>query len=385
MWLIVSALLASTCLAVPYEEYILAPSSRDVTASSVYQVNGTVSNAQALVQSASTETTTFHGPGSVTLDFGRNIAGTVSFEILSTAAPDAFLGLTFSESSLYISSQACDARADAGRDSPLWFAVGRRNGTYASQKKHDRGAFRYMTVVSNSSSSSSEISVRNVQVKFSAAPTQDLRAYKGYFHSNDELLNRIWYAGAYTTQLCTIDPTTGNALPFIDTIDDTASITLPATTPWYANATISPGRSTLTDGAKRDRLIWPGDLSIATESVAVSTGDLDSVRTALEALFAQQSADGRLPYAGAPFPDAVSYTYHLHSLVGTAAYYQLTGDADWLARYWGAYKKGLAWALSGVDDSGLANVTASADWLRSGMGGRVRLHPSRTDMQNSTN
>lgn len=119
--------------------------------------------------------------------------------------------------------------------------------------------------------------------------------------------------------------------------------------------------------------------------MAVSTGDLDSVRTALEALFAQQSADGRLPYAGPPFPDAVSYTYHLHSLVGTAAYYQLTGDGDWLARYWGAYKKGLAWALSSVDDSGLANVTASADWLRSGMGGRVRLHPSRTDMQNSTN
>ncbi|KAK5673753.1 hypothetical protein LTS12_029753, partial [Elasticomyces elasticus] len=87
-------------------------------------------------------------------------------------------------------------------------------------------------------------------------------------------------------------------------------------------------------------------------------------------MFAQQQADGRLPYASKPFPHEVSYTYHLHSLVGTSSYYHLTGDHDWLAKYWGAYKKGLEWALSSVDDSGLANITASSDWLRYGMGGR---------------
>lgn len=367
MWLVLVAALLATAGAVPYEEYILAPFSRDVVASSVYQVNGTVSNAHALVHSASTENTTFHGPASVTLDFGRNIAGTVSFDIASASA-NAFVGLTFTESHLYISSQACDARADAGLDSPLWFAVSRRNGKYASDKKHDRGGFRYMTVVTNTTA---EVSLRDLQVKFTAAPSQDLRAYKGYFHSNDELLNRIWYAGAYTTQLCTIDPSTGDALPFIGVINDTDTITLPETAPWYANSTISNGSSTITDGAKRDRLIWPGDLSIATESVAVSTGDLYSIRMAIETMFAQQQADGRLPYASKPFPNQVSYTYHLHSLVGTSSYYQLTGDRNWLAKYWGAYKKGLAWALSSVDDSGLANITASSDWLRYGMGGRV--------------
>ena len=32
-----------------------------------------------------------------------------------------------------------------------------------------------------------------------AAPVQDLRAYRGWFHCDDELLNRIWYAGKVST------------------------------------------------------------------------------------------------------------------------------------------------------------------------------------------
>lgn len=362
------ALLATACRAVPYDDYILAPTSRDLVPSSIYQINGSVSNADVLTHPAAGNAT-FHGPSSVTFDFGRNIGGIVSLDIGSASASDAFMGVTFTESSLWISSQACDATADAGFDTPLWFAVGDGPGKYTAEKKHTRGAFRYMTLVSNTTAS---VAVRSIRVNFTAAPTQDLRAYTGYFHTNDELINRIWYAGAYTNQLCTIDPSTGDALPTIGRINDTDTIALPDTTPWYVNYTITNGSSTLTDGAKRDRLLWPGDMSIAVESVAVTTGDLYSVRTALETLFAQQQANGRLPYASRPFPDAVSYTYHLHSLVGVSYYYRLTGDRGWLSKYWNPYKRGVQWALSTVDNSGLANVTASSDWLRFGMGGRVR-------------
>lgn len=46
------------------------------------------------------------------------------------------------------------------------------------------------------SNSTGTVEVRSVVVDYRAAPTQeDLTAYTGYFHSNDELLNRIWYAG----------------------------------------------------------------------------------------------------------------------------------------------------------------------------------------------
>ena len=49
---------------------------------------------------------------------------------------------------------------------------------------------------------------------FTPAPTlSDLRAYRGSFRSNDDLINRVWYAGAYTVQMDTIDPLQGRVWP----------------------------------------------------------------------------------------------------------------------------------------------------------------------------
>ncbi|RAH64987.1 putative alpha-L-rhamnosidase A [Aspergillus aculeatinus CBS 121060] len=364
-WILTPALLAIGSHAVPFEDYILAPHSRTLNPSLVYQINGTVDNPEALV-GLTTHQTTLHGKSSVTYDFGRNIAGIVSLDVTSVSSRAAQLGVTFTESSLWISSEACDATSDAGLDSPLWFSVGYGPGTYGADKKHLRGAFRYLTLVNNSTAT---ISLDGLSINYTAAPTQDLRGYKGYFHSSDELINRIWYAGAYTLQLCTIDPTTGDSLIWLGVISSSDNITLPQTDSWWNNYTITNGSTTLVDGAKRDRLVWPGDMSIAIESAAVSTADLESVRTALESLFVLQKANGQLPYAGRPFLDIVSFTYHLHSLIGASSYYQYTGDRSWITRYWGQYKKGLQWALSSLDNSGLANITASADWLRFGMGG----------------
>jgi MoaA/NifB/PqqE/SkfB family radical SAM enzyme len=72
----------------------------------------------------------------------------------------------------------------------------------------------------------------------------------------DELLNRIWYAGAYTNQICTIDPTHGDALIHIREINSSVSDATNVT--WYYNTTITNGTSSLVDGAKRDRLVWAG-------------------------------------------------------------------------------------------------------------------------------
>lgn len=362
-WALATALLVALAHGAPYDEYILAPSSRDLIPSSVHQVNGSVANPASLTQS-SNGNATFHGQSSVTYDFGQNIGGIVGLDVLSASSSDAFIGVTFTESSEWISSIACDATADSGRDSPLWFSVG-QGGHFTVNEKYARGAFRYMTVVSNTTAT---VSVGKVKVDFNPSPGRDLRKYGGYFHCDDELINRIWYAGAYTTQLCAIDPTHGNAL-----VSHKENVHLPQTVPWWSNTTITNGTSTLTDGAKRDRLVWPGDMSIALESVAVSTADLYSVRTGLEALFALQKANGRLPYTSRPFPDTVSYTYHCHSLIGAFYYYRYTGDKEWIASFWDQYKLGLQWALSSVDDTGLANITASADWLRFGMGAHVCL------------
>ncbi|RAK80287.1 rhamnosidase B precursor [Aspergillus fijiensis CBS 313.89] len=318
---------------VPYREYILAPSSRVIVPASVRQVNGSVTNAAGLTGS-SLGTAVFHGVSSVTYDFGKNVAGIVSLTVGSSSSPSAFLGVTFSESSLWASSEACDATGNSGLDAPLWFPVGQKAGTYTPDSKYVRGGFRYLTVVSNTSAT---IPLNSLHITFTAAPDQDLQAYQGWFHSNDELLNEIWYAGAYTNQLCTIDPTYGSA--------SSETISTSGLNYWYNNLTIANGTSTVTDGAKRDRAVWPGDMSISLESIAVSTNDLYSVRMGLEALLALQSSEGQLPWGGKPFNIDVSYTYHLHSLIGMSFLYRFSGDKVWLSNYWGQYSKGVEWAV----------------------------------------
>lgn len=143
------------------------------------------------------------------------------------------------------------------------------------------------------------------------------------------------------------------------------------TVSWWLNTTIANGTSTLTDGAKRDRLVWAADMTIMVPSIAVSTYDLISLRNGLDAILVYQSSDGMLPYGGYPFPliGIVSFTYHLHALINVFNYYKWSGDEAYLSSVWDSWKAAMSWATDQIDDTGLANVTSSADWLRFGMGG----------------
>lgn len=132
------------------------------------------------------------------------------------------------------------------------------------------------------------------------------------------------------------------------------------------------GTSCLVDGGKRDTLVWPGDMFVSGPSVAYSTYNMDAIKNSIESLLALQTAEGLLPYVGIPFNvviDQVSYTYHLHTLVGMHNYYIYTGDKAWLSQHWDRFKLGLSWSLSQVDGTGLYNLTSSADWCRSSIGG----------------
>jgi hypothetical protein len=111
-------------------------------------------------------------------------------------------------------------------------------------------------------------------------------------------------------------------------LDTNSSSKVEGTLAWYNNYTISNGSSVLVDGAKRDRLVWPGDMSIAVPSIFVSSNGLVSVRNSLESLLILQNSSGQLPYTGVPFSDQLkifSYTYHLYSLIGLSNYYMFSG------------------------------------------------------------
>src|SRR5439155_1201153 len=109
--------------------------------------------------------------------------------------------------------------------------------------------------------SSGWVDLRGVSLNYTAAPAMaSLNQYPNYFYSNDDLLNRIWYAGAYTVQTNLISPTQGRAWP-------------PPSSAWDNSATVGVGTSVLVDGAKRDRTVWAGDMGIAVPSAYVSLGE----------------------------------------------------------------------------------------------------------------
>ena len=87
------------------------------------------------------------------------------------------------------------------------------------------------------------MTLRAVGIRFMAYDALPEK-YQGWFLSSDDALNRIWYAGAYTSQLNMIPPNTpdGGAQPVIF------------------------------DGAKRDRLIWVGDIAQDIPTIADSLG-----------------------------------------------------------------------------------------------------------------
>ena len=207
-----------------FQEYILAPKDRSVTPLSLHAVYGDVKNADALCTNVhEPEGLTFGPNSSIILDFGKNIAGTVDFNVRSVSGTDEYIGFSFTESSMWISPYHCDSGTSATYDSPLWFNIPKK-GRYAADKSHQRGGFRYLSVWHNSTGT---VSLKDLSVSFTASPEMKNPAdYLGYFNTDSEKLNRVWYAGAYTNQLCTADPTTGNALG------------IPGSN-WYYNGTIA--------------------------------------------------------------------------------------------------------------------------------------------------
>lgn len=184
--LLLSATLAT---AAKYEQYILAPSSRTLHPVSVYKVNGTVSGAESLTGDDE-GSATFKGPSAVTFDFGKNIAGRVTLNI-GDVDEDQRIGLTFSESSLWVSGEGSDGTADAGLDEILWFHP-TEAGDVSVEPQHERGGFKYLSLIKNGTGS---VEVRRVDVHFTPMPHYEedrLREYTGWFHCDDDLINRVW-------------------------------------------------------------------------------------------------------------------------------------------------------------------------------------------------
>jgi hypothetical protein len=338
------------------DAYIYAPSTRTLAPVAVQSTSGTVNAPQNVLSGAATR---ISGAGSyLVLDFGKEVGGLVTLKFAGAGGSGQQVGLAFSESSLYVGRvsdlSSGTVYSGAGTDGALATTVNGA-GTYTMPADKLRGGFRYLTVFL---SSSGWVDLNGVSLAFTgAAGMSDPSAYANYFYSNDALLNKIWYAGAYTVQMDTIDPATGRAYP-------------PPASGWENNAVIGTGAGILSDGAKRDRAVWPGDLGVSLPTEYASTDDVASTRNALNSLYQHQNTStGELEYGGPAVNFYGSDTYHTWTLIGTASYYTYSADKAWLDSVWSRYRLGMSFITAKIDGNGLLNVTGSNDWARGGQGG----------------
>jgi alpha-L-rhamnosidase len=161
--------------------------------------------------------------------------------------------------------------------------------------------------------------------------------YGGHFYSSSRTLNRVWYAGAYTFAL--------------DSFRD------------LRPAFRSSSRTVVTDGAKRDRLIWAGDSVIENLLGQYSlTAAPGIMRRTLQALSCLQKSDGQIapateiattcpknpPPAGTPFPPSAGGIggislpeYTAAWIIGVHDYYVYTGDRGLTRRMMPVVRRGL--------------------------------------------
>lgn len=345
-----------------WDQNIFAPETRTVSPVNV------LSLANASIISSYPGRKSLEGNGSaLVFDFGVEVGGVLRVNYTSTGGPGS-MGLAFTEAKDYIGLQSDSSNGKfalkygdyACQDGALYSDF-ESAGThsYTMEDRKMRGGFRYLTIfLLAQENSTATLDIDNVALELSFQPTwSNLRAYQGYFHCSDEELNKIWYSGAYTIQTNAVPVNTGRQVPTLSS-------------GWANNGSLANGSTTIVDGAKRDRAVWPGDMAIAVPSAFYSVGDIEFVRTALQTMYDHQNADGSLPEAGPPLLQQDSDTYHMWTLIGTYYYMLYTNDTAFLDGNWPRYEKAIQYTLDKVlQPLGLLNVTGTRDWARVTQGG----------------
>lgn len=229
------------------------------------------------------------------------------------------------------------------------------SGTKAFRSPGVRGAERWIALQLQAPGT---VSIDYVRVREEhVRPT--LGDYAGHFLSSDDQLNRVWYASAYTFAL--------------DSFKDLR--------PGFDGANV-----VVTDGAKRDRLVWLGDLVVENLLGGYALRQAPTViRDSLAAFSCQQKSDGELqvasdvavtcppepPPPGSPPPPGASDTnpvianaklpeYTAWWIVGVHDYDLFTGDDAFARRMLPVIRRGLGYFISHLGADGLYSTPAGA-------------------------
>ncbi|HEV3355390.1 MAG TPA: alpha-L-rhamnosidase C-terminal domain-containing protein [Pseudonocardiaceae bacterium] len=133
--------------------------------------------------------------------------------------------------------------------------------------------------------------------------------------------------------------------------------------------------SLILDGAKRDRDVWEGDLSVSGPTLLYSLGNTRYLRDSLQLLGDYQLQSGFIegrrapgdPLNTTPLPGEVSQysaSYSMYFVPNLATYYTYTGDTAFVRQEWPVVQRELAWNAAQVDAKGLfeTNTSDGANW-----------------------
>jgi hypothetical protein len=224
-----------------------------------------------------------------------------------------------------------------------------------------RGAQRWISLQVSGSATIDYVRVRETHL----LPT--VKDYTGHFLSSDDQLNRIWYASAYTFAL--------------DSFKD-----------------LRPGHDrgnvVVTDGAKRDRLVWLGDLAIENLLGGYALRQAPRiVRDSLQMFSCQQATDGLLPQSSQiattcpdtpPAPRAAPGSvllpeYTASWVLGLHGYHLLTGDNAFARRMLPVARRALAHFTHQLNGNGLyATPLVAINWHPFDLAGGEDAHTNAT-------
>ncbi|MBO5667698.1 MAG: alpha-L-rhamnosidase [Lentisphaeria bacterium] len=207
-------------------------------------------------------------PGSsILLDFGQAICGGIRFNNFGDAGR---LRIKFGESvseALGNSNQEC-SRKDTILDTP-----------HSGMLDYGNTVFRFVRL---ENAGDTTIHCQHIM---GIASECDLEV-TGAFESSDERLNRIWKTAVRTVHLCM--------------------------------------QEYIYDGAKRDRIVWMGDMHPEIKGICCAFSDLSIIRDSFEFLIRQAPAD---------MPMNQIYTYSCWFIISVWDYYMASGDKEFLLRH----------------------------------------------------
>jgi alpha-L-rhamnosidase len=191
-----------------WQQYVEAPSTRDVHPVAVVSTSGQVTDAQALAdpgrgQSATlTRTAADTGPTDIVLDYGQDVGGRPEFTVSAeTGSPTLQAG--YSEALSFLTPTG-DGGNPFGSGDPSRSDTYTVSGPGTIVNRYVQGGERYQEISLTTPGSVSLSAAEIYYEPYLGTPS----TYQGHFVSSSAELNRIWYDGAYTVNMVQMRPDT---------------------------------------------------------------------------------------------------------------------------------------------------------------------------------